>query len=199
MKKNLFTILCLIQLSSFSFAQDMDEELIETSKTQVSLNITETNYNIQLSYETYTPFDRNEYSYQGINIDLQRIISIDDSQLVLLMGPNMSVLGDKYNSEQEDVVFIKWDQGIAYNIDMGDDMLLQPVLVLGIGYGWIDRDDSQQSPIAEIQAGLNLIPNNTTNFYAKAGYRLFDLDDSGSRSLGDLKGGFGMAGFGKMF
>jgi hypothetical protein len=70
---------------------------------------------------------------------------------------------------------------------------------LGLGYGWIDSEEDQNSAIGEIQAGINLIPNKDTNLYLKSGYRFFDLDNNGSNSLGNLKGAFAMAGLGRSF
>jgi hypothetical protein len=91
---------------------DMYSESSEVSSSKTTIDTTDRNYNVQFSYETYTPTDRNEYSYQGINIDLQNKIKIDDSQLVISMGPNISILGDKYKSVEENLVLIKWDQGV---------------------------------------------------------------------------------------
>jgi hypothetical protein len=70
---------------------------------------------------------------------------------------------------------------------------------LGLGYGWIDSEEDQNSAIGEIQAGINLIPNKDTNLYLKSGYRFFDLDNNGSNSLENLKGAFAMAGLGRSF
>lgn len=156
----------------------------------------DSNENIFFAYENYTPADRNEYTYQGLNIDYQITTSAMAKEVEMTMGPNVSFLTGEYKNNEEDIALLKWNQGLLYNYDVGVNMLLQPQAQIGLGYGWIDSIEDQQSPIFEFLAGVNLKPNNNLNFYAKVGYRYFELNNVGERSLGDLKGGLAMLGMG---
>lgn len=151
---------------------------------------------IFFAYESYTPADRDEYTYQGINIDYQIKTSGIAKEVEMIMGPNVSFLTSEYKNNEEDIALLKWNQGVLYNYDVGVNMILQPLAQIGLGYGWVDSIEDQQSPILEFLAGANLKPNNNLNFYAKVGYRYFELNDVGERSLGDLKGGLAMLGMG---
>jgi opacity protein-like surface antigen len=178
----------------------LTENRENVAKTDTNVEVKEKGFfsdlDIYFSYENYTPADRNEYTYQGVNIELQKTFTYNESQFEMFMGPNVSLLTDEYENNEEEMVFLKWDHGLLHNFDLGQNYLLQPLAQIGVGYGWVKSEKNQQSPTFELLAGLNFKPNKSYNIYAKSGYRYFELNNDGQKSLGDLKGGFAMIGFG---
>lgn len=200
----LLLVLCLsfIQLVGIAHSKvlgesedSMDQKNVTTPKL-INEKVMATVYNPQIAFESYTPVEHDDYIYQGVNIGFQYKYQIKDSQLVMIMNPNISFLVDEYKGDEEKMTLLKWDQGVAYNFEVGKNMLLQPLAQVGLGYGWLDAEKDQKSPLIEILAGANFVPSNRINIYAKAGYRFFDLTDIGNESSGDLKGGLALVGMG---
>lgn len=199
MKLLLVLLLGFIQLIGIAQSAESEEAMEQKSMTTPEMmedKVTTAKYSPQIAFESYAPVDHDDYIYQGANIGLQYNYEFEDSQFVMVMEPNVSILTDEYKGSEEKIALVKWDHGVGYNYEVGKNMLLQPVAQAGIGYGWLDAEEDQRSLLLEVLAGVNLVPNNRVNIYAKGGYRFFDLNDIGAESTGELKGGFAMLGFG---
>lgn len=160
-------------------------------------------YTVQLSYENYTPKERDSFSLQGVNAGFQWNSKFEDSQFVMVMGPNLSVLNEEKSNVEEDIVFVKWHHGVSYIYDLGDNVELRPNLVAGLGYGWLNSDrpngqsqSDENAPLLEIVAGLDFKPGSDVNLFARGGYRYFEVDKAGVGNTGQLEGDFAMLGLG---
>jgi len=194
-------ILISVMIVSASFAEDdMQEEQVSTKM------IKQKKYLGHASYEYYTPKERSNYSPQGVNAGFQYNYKIKDTQAAMIMGPNLSYLyGEKFNVEEK-IFFIKWDQGISYDFEVGKNMLLQPLAQVGFGHGWLNSNRpagqsqyNENASTLEFVAGLNFIPAENLNVFAKGGYRFFKVDDFATQSTGELKGTLAMVGLGMGF
>ncbi len=155
-----------------------------------------TKYTVHFNYEFFTPADYDNYRYEGINIGLQNNQRLENPEVYMIMGPNISYIGDVYQDNVEELIFLKWNHGIGKTYEVGNNKLLKPFVQAGVGYGWMNAKRDENAPLVEALAGVNFIPATDINIFAKLGYRFFNLDEAGSKSVGDMKGAFSMLGFG---
>ena len=158
------------------------------------------------SYEHYSPEERENYSLDGVNVGVQQRHKFENTRATMIMGPNISFLTKEKANLEEDALFLKWNHGFSYDIDMGGTMLLQPLAEAGLGYGWLNSDRlgpsdnrDENAPLVELMAGLNFKPERDINIFAKGGYRYFEVDDSGFADGGELQGTIAMLGLGVGF
>ncbi len=164
----------------------------DMSMSEMDMDVTEAMIDvpaneIQAAYESLAPVDHDDYLYRGVNIGYQNNTTFEDTRAVMIMGPNLSYLSDEYNDAKEEMFFLKWNHGVAFNYETTAG-LVQPLVAAGLGYAWYNGARDENAPMAEALLGVNFVPSNRINIYAKGGYRFLDLDDAGANSVGDLRG-----------
>ena len=196
----LLPLIVLFTFSTGAWAQGATD--LSTSEASME----EKMYLGHASYEYYSPDDRTDFNLQGVNLGVQYNYKFEDSLIEMVMGPNLSLLTEDKNNTVEDVVLLKWDHGISYTFEFGDNVLLKPLFQVGIGYGWLNskRDNitiqnDENDLLYEALIGANLIPTQDFNVFAKGGYRFFEVDDVGATNTGELQGIFAVAGIGMNF
>jgi len=204
-KMKLLLIILSISLLSRAAANDEVEEKMNGEST-AEMTSKQVGYQGHASYEYFSPKERDNYDLNGINIGFQYDYRIEGTQTSMLMGPNLSLFTKDITDIEEDLIFVKWDQGIAYNIDIGGNMLLQPLAMIGVGYGWLNStrpygqsQNDENAPTYEAMLGVNFFPVTDLNMFLKGGYRIFEVDDVPAQNTGQLDGGLAMAGLGVSF
>lgn len=202
--KLLLIILSLAALNN-SYANDEFNERMDGEST-IEMKSTGNEYKGHASYEFFSPKDRDNYDLNGINIGFQYDYKFKGSQTSMLMGPNISLFNEDTANVEEEVVLLKWNQGVAYSVDMGGNKILQPLALFGVGYGWLNStrplgqsQNDENAPIYEALVGLNFIPATNFNMFVKGGYRFFEVDDVPAQNSGQLDGALAMAGLGVGF
>ena len=193
----------LIIILSMLFMSNVNAEIGESMDSMSSFGMNSKPYAFHVAYENYTPKERVNFNLQGVNIGIQWSDEYEESQFVMVMGPNLSVLNEEKAGAEEDIVLLKWDQGLSYIFDFGDNVQLRPNVVAGVGYGWLNSDrpnglsqSNENAPLLEFIAGLDFKPGSDVNMYAKGGYRYFEVDKAGAGVSGQLEGSFAMLGLG---
>lgn len=196
----------LVMLVSVGFMSSSYAQESPLGESVASPSLSQKPYSIQASFESYTPRERDSFTFQGVNVGFEWNSKFTNSKFVMVMGPNISVLNEEKSKVEEDIVFVKWNHGFLYNIDLGGNMLLKPQISAGLGYGWLNSDrpgglsqTDENAPLVELIGGLEFSPFTDMNVYAKGGYRYFEIDDVGDENTGQLEGEFAMLGLGVNF
>jgi hypothetical protein len=200
--------LLIISLSMIFFEQayaQAEEKIVDDSESENKSSKMNRNLGYA-SYEYFSPDERLDYSMNGVNIGIQRNYKFKDTLTTMIMSPNLSLFSKNKGGIEEDLVFAKWDHGLAYDVEMANNLIMQPSVMIGVGYGWLNStrpfggsQNDENAPMYEALAGLNFKTAQDMNIFAKGGYRLFDVDDVGSENTGELNGALAMVGLGMGF